>query len=260
MTELNEELENLYKLQRAAKELVHGIKDGDWRPFEPTIFVYAFFAFNSFYSIDWIRTVEQRKVTRWNYMGSEVGNSGQKMYESEKIIEIIHFIQHAFERDNDLDLEVTTNRLDFSTVVQKNLKMFLVDDVESSRHILSYITVDSNVTNSRKEKFINNYMEILQNKPEGEELVKALEGVLIFIFRVRNNIFHGTKTMLDMMETGQQKRLRIYASILLAVNETLFEAVEKQLGWDKEQIDKRIEEDRRHKNARRGSRNARVDK
>lgn len=53
MIKLYEEFNDLYKLHRAAVELKHGIYSRGWRLFEPSKFIYSFFAFNSFYSINW---------------------------------------------------------------------------------------------------------------------------------------------------------------------------------------------------------------
>ena len=68
MGDLYEQLNDLYKLQIAAKELRHGIKKESWSLFEPSKFVYAFFAFNSFYSIDWDESAKEQKLIKWEFI------------------------------------------------------------------------------------------------------------------------------------------------------------------------------------------------
>ena len=48
---------------------------------------------------------------------------------------------------------------------------------------------------------------------------------------VRNNIFHGTKTTIEMSENFQRERLEIYTNILIATNEMLFRVLKKHTGF-----------------------------
>ena len=47
-----------------AKDYKHGIAktNGQWDLFEPTRFIYAFFAFNMLYSIDWPETLNRNRL------------------------------------------------------------------------------------------------------------------------------------------------------------------------------------------------------
>ena len=55
---MRDELNDLYKLHLAAKDMQHGVWKEDWSLFYPSKLVYAFFAFNSFYSIDWEESIQ----------------------------------------------------------------------------------------------------------------------------------------------------------------------------------------------------------
>lgn len=56
------EIENLYKLHHITKKYNHIIKyePGWWKLFEPSKFIYAFFAFNSFYNFDWEQSLKNK--------------------------------------------------------------------------------------------------------------------------------------------------------------------------------------------------------
>ena len=54
-----------------AKNYNHGVQSqGKWDLFEPTRFVYAFFAFNMIYAIDWESTMQQNRL-RYQSRGSD---------------------------------------------------------------------------------------------------------------------------------------------------------------------------------------------
>ena len=60
-------------------------------------------------------------------------------------------------------------------------------------------------------------------------LIGKLKVMLRFVYLVRNNIFHGTKTTIEMSDKNQRKRLEIYSNILIATNELLFKSLENIL-------------------------------
>jgi hypothetical protein len=49
---------------------------------------------------------------------------------------------------------------------------------------------------------------------------------------VRNNIFHGSKTRIEMSDPGQQLRLLVYTAVLITMDAVFFEAAKRtDLGW-----------------------------
>lgn len=90
MPDLYEQLNDLYQLQAAAKELSRGIKKGGWKIFEPSRFVYAFFAFNSFYSINWEESAKIKELVKW-----ELNKNGVR--ESQKTIEMSKFLLNVLD-------------------------------------------------------------------------------------------------------------------------------------------------------------------
>jgi len=59
-----EEIEDLYRLHYITKKYDHiiEIKRGEWRLFEPSKFIYAYFAFNSFYNFEWNESMEKKEL------------------------------------------------------------------------------------------------------------------------------------------------------------------------------------------------------
>lgn len=82
---IDEQLTDLYKLHIVAKEWQHGIKKTCWKIFEPSRFVYAFFAFNSFYSIDWEESVREGRLVKWATEQEETENQVDKKTDSQKL-------------------------------------------------------------------------------------------------------------------------------------------------------------------------------
>ena len=64
--------------------------------------------------------------------------------------------------------------------------------------------------------------------------MEAVKKMLQFIFKVRCNLFHGSKSTTQVAEDEQIERMKIYTAILLGVNDLLFMAVEANeaiIGW-----------------------------
>lgn len=227
MNEIYDQLNDLYKLQIAASEIRHGIMREQWRLFEPSKFVYAFFAFNSFYSIDWIRSADEQKLVKWELTGAQTGGDTVAKTESQKVSELRRFVSKTI---------IDDAKVDFAKELSKKLIHYLGEDAQSTIEILKGITTDNNIDEKRKAQFIIEYEHLLRHELKGKKLNDALDIVLKFSLSVRNNIFHGTKTVIDMMHKGQQDRLKVYTSILLAVNELLFDAIEIRFEWTRKQI------------------------
>ena len=61
---------------------------------------------------------------------------------------------------------------------------------------------------------------------------KLKQDLIRFIYKVRNNIFHGTKNTIEMTGSGQRDRLEIYSSFLIATNSLLFKSLEEKLNFE----------------------------
>ena len=240
---MNSQLNDLYQLQIAARELVHGVKDSGWKLFEPSKFVYAFFAFNSFYSIDWEETKKQNQLIKWELLKKvkEITTSvGKAKTESEKISEMRKYLYNSYVKD---DKDIEGENLIANEFVIK-LKKFLKTnktDINVIKEILFRIVTDDYINEGKKASFVENFEKLYERQLRGNKFSEALYELLRFVFMVRNNIFHGSKTVIDMLDRNQQDRFEIYTAILLAVNEMLFDANEKNFKWNRNLIEESLE-------------------
>ena len=199
-----EQLDELFKLHYVAKQWDHGIRERNqgsgWRAFAPSKFVYAYFVFNSLYSIDWESSVRNETLTDLNRGDSE---------EFDKIQAMANF--------------VGINRFNLS--LPEYIKGHLDMSVEEATEEL------------RNAEIANHFKATFNKVMGGQDVSNSVESMLRFVYRVRNNVFHGTKRILHMEENGQSNRLKIYAAILLAVNELLFDAVAERFPqWNKSRV------------------------
>jgi len=230
MDNIRVQLNDLYNLHMAAIKLQHGVKRKSWKLFEPSKFIYAYFAFNSFYSINWEESLSKQELINWEYNSSK---NDEKMTESQKIREMIKFIYSTFVVDNkDKNIKEI-----FSVELSKKIIRYLPVDKREAIENLNKIVLDSNIKESDKERFISKFNLIINHEITGKDFKKAWHNVLHFVYNVRNNIFHGTKTILDMMDEDQKDRLEIYTAILLGTNEILFDSIEKRFNWTRDEID-----------------------
>lgn len=96
--------------------------------------------------------------------------------------------------------------------------------------------LDRNIDEIRKSEFVTAFTSLLNGELEGKDLHNALNTTLKFVVAVRNSIFHGTKSVLDMLVESQQRRIIVYTSILLSVNELLFDAIERNFEWSRNKL------------------------
>lgn len=245
MNDFHQELDDLYKLQAAARELVHGIQeDGQtWKLYEPSRFIYAFFAFNSFYSINWDDSVRSCRIVQWN-------ENDENKKQSAQICAMTKFIYNTLTNRVDLNKSPTKEAgAKFIEVFKGKYGKYNEASVEEILTKLDRIETDHRITQVQKEKFLDNISIIFKAMYANKQYADALYDVLYFIYNVRNNIFHGTKTILDMMGRHQRKRLDVYTALLLAVNDLLFDAIVKNTRWEgKELIDHQLENKRTRNN------------
>ena len=206
-----EQISDLHRLHCVTKDFNHIIEyqTGAWKMFKPSKFIYAYFAFNTLYNYDWPKSIEAN--TR---VLIEDGKSERSKYTS-----MITFIK------NNSDFDSHTNGfIKRMMTYNKNNLRYTKDQLIT---ILNGITLDVNVKSSTKANFIEHIDKMLEeNKLSSKSLKKY---ILELIYLVRNNIFHGTKNTIAMTESDQQKRLTIYTSILIGVNEMLFTTLQQQL-------------------------------
>ncbi len=215
---MEELLKDLHRLHLVTKDFNHIIEyeHGSWKMFEPSRFVYSFFAFNTFYNFDWQTTIDTKTLS--NFPKIEKDGKEQEPSEGTKYKALIDFIfKYATEEDkaNFISFVKRPNRRENPT--PNNVLINCIDG----------ITPDNRITESEREAFKKEFKKLI----ETETLLqgKLKNEIIRFIYLVRNNIFHGTKTTIEMSDKNQRKRLEIYSNILIATNELLFKILNRVL-------------------------------
>lgn len=222
MIDIEEQLNELYSLHRACLEFKHGVlrEHAPWKLYKPSQFVYAYFTFNSIYSFDWASSFEQKKLLEWQAEIDIQSNKEKQPSESKKFKGMV--------------------KTCFKILGNTAPKIFLsflkecLSEIPNPDKELENIIPDSRITSEEAADFRTHFYEICHSKltpSESRKVLKVLIEVLIFIYKVRNNIFHGEKSVINMMDEEQQRRLIIYRAILLATNELFFEAASEKIGW-----------------------------
>ena len=197
-------LKNIEIAYLFAKQMNHGINRSeysDWQLFEPSKFIYAYFSFNMLYDIDLERSIEKDRI-------------------------VIH----------PGDVKTGKRILYLTNFIHKNLdaiyeKMSAVDYdriVENSKDIRRDKTIDKkDIYLSPRNSFLENYkiaIRGLQRKTLSQDNHYRL---LSFCNQIRNNIFHGAKTISHMQIQEQRNRLVDYTNIILKTMDLTFEIIEQ---------------------------------
>ena len=248
MQEYLQSIDDVYKLHLISKNINHGIGTGyhginQWRLFEPSRFVYAFFAYNTIYSINWRKTVEKNEIINWDANNpNDTINREVRMSETKKMRELSKFIYetHIFSEENK---DLSDNKKKFAEHYKKtlfdNITLVKIKE-ECIASTLRYITTDKRITTEDKERFRKNLLNLIEGNLINKDFTRAVDSLMVFIYNVRNNIFHGSKTILEMSNDGQRERLLLYAAIIMTMNDLLFEALEKATNWHSEVVDDQI--------------------
>lgn len=188
----------------------HGVQlQGKWDLFEPTRFVYAFFAFNMIYAIDWDLSLQKDRL---NYQ--KKGNQNNAKMQMQDLINfIVHYDDKAFEKaleemDNNRDLYSVVSHLeeDYNSIqpsVRRTGNTIAQDFLIAAKRFSDHIDLSD-----------TDHFDLLQMS-----------------YTVRNNIFHGEKKAQQMKEKGHRKRLLFYGNIILATNESFFNVMRDNFNY-----------------------------
>lgn len=214
-----------YIMPRSVKPLVH---DPQSRPrdFKASAFVYAFFTFNALYSVDWEES--QRKP----YM-EPVAASG---FQQERFCKMVAF---CYKNHHDAATVYTTRLKEYCMLLgvrdpiqalapmramsRQSMESKLAKQFKERQGKSDEIAINS--IEEFKQAFQSVYSwqsDALENSLEDHRI--AINGLLYFVYLVRNNTFHGSKDV-TQLNRQQEQRLLVYAAILMAVNELLLETV-----------------------------------
>lgn len=194
-----------------ARNLDHGVsQEGEWKLFEPSKFIYSFFALNMIYEINWKNTLKSQKKL-WYH---------QSVKTHTKLYFLIEFIYSSSEF-----IDFHTEYKEFGS---------LISLIKNSQKIKS----DPNITRinnceklSNKESFLNNYIMSISNLNYDNFGVDDHYNLLAFTYQIRNNIFHGEKTAGMMTLKDQRERLVDYTNVVLVTLELFFNVLDKDFDY-----------------------------
>ena len=244
MEEFYQNINDLYNLHLVSRRIEHGIgydKDSsNWRLFEPSKFVYAFFAYNTFYSIDWASSVREHRIICWDEEESHLKqNYTECMKEYKKMKYLREFVYSScIDLDNERD--INERKVFFAENYSNNLRKNIEESkikVETLEVILQQIVTDFSILQCDKDHFIKQLNGLVEGNLINKKFKDAVDDVMYFIYKVRNNIFHGSKTILDMSADKQRERLLIYTAIIITLNDLLFNTLEKTTDWSPKEVD-----------------------
>ena len=180
--------------------LQHGIREGgDWRVYNPTHFMYVYSFFNTLYAIDWKSSIEC----------GEIVSHPEGKYEKSKIGQMISFCTSdpLFRKKyKSIFLKIITN----------------IFSEERIDRIIDTIVPDTNPLGNIGNDEIYSLRSNVLSLFKGNFYRSTITEIMKFIFCIRNNIFHGTKTLNTMLEAKQQTKLLLYSYFIIAVNQMLF--------------------------------------
>lgn len=197
----------LHRVHCDNSELQYYAERPGGRPFSImplTPFVYEFFLFNSLYQVDW---------------EASSGASGlvfhEGGYESTKQRAFINFVKpHAIKKPADLYRA-------FEPLIH-------IDRMEGE---WTRVTPDSRISTSNGAKFFSAILKFQtllgqcktpQDVPTNKRTFDILVNCTYYINQVRNNIFHGSKTLEDVNERNQKRRIEVYDLFLKGLTSLFF--------------------------------------
>ena len=174
----------------------HGIMVRDqWTDYYPTHFVYSFFAFNSLYNIDWEKSIKEGELTQFS----------RNEYEYTKQE---RFISFCF--DDDVFVGIyKVYYLNYLTASRS------VEEILSSLKDISFRGLPRRL----RESFYSNCYKLFNQGVFNKDM---MFDIISFLYRIRNNVFHGAKSVKDMEDLGQQNRLKIYSAFIIGINQMVF--------------------------------------
>ena len=184
---------------------------GQWNMFEPTRFVYAFFAFNMLYSVDW-----KSKHGIENYTTHSASSRITAKDQFYALVEFIHL--HSPSAFEESLLALDANRDMYADVSSLNWDK---NSSQPSRAIkgetiASAFLIASKKFSTKVQLDVNDHFAMLEMS-----------------YAVRNNLFHGNKKAQEMKEHGHRRRLIHYANIILATNDSFFEVMKRNFSYSR---------------------------
>lgn len=226
--DLKLEIRKLFALHEATLRLEHAFREvalsgSTWQVFTPSRFIYAFFTFNSIYGFDWQSSFDEQKVIRW-----QQNDKGRYPTEEEQFKAYFGYVNAQLSPDTPTI---------FSEKLNQMLDWFGITDPVTALEHIDLVNANKKLKKLSK-KVPNQFSVVLKGDQNPDEFYLSVSILLEFVYKVRCNLFHGTKTMVQLLNMEQQKRLLIYTALLITTNSLLFRVTEKSnIGWVKVSVE-----------------------
>ncbi len=170
-------------------------------------FIYEFFLFNSLYSINWEESTKNKQLSYYERTNQDKQQKGYLEYLRTIVEKDMSLLHRAFK------------------------PLTILYGLFDTDGRWNQVTEDSRVTSKDGEEFFKNikYFTVeLRKQFEKEEDIdldlffRRLKECVKFIYKVRNNIFHGSKSLGVYSDSFQNNRLIVYSYIIIGLNSLLF--------------------------------------
>ncbi|MFX0204203.1 MAG: hypothetical protein ACFFCW_49530 [Candidatus Hodarchaeota archaeon] len=227
--DLKIEIRKLLALHEATVRLEHGVREvqppgSAWRVFIPSRFIYAFFTFNSIYAFDWQSSFDRRKAIRWQ----PDKENGKYPGQDDQLKAYLKYINNQLSPDT---------QTFFGDELKRMIDLFSINEpVDALRHV-KLVNANKKIKNLSKQLSKHLY-SVLESNQKSDDFYKSAYHLLKFVYKVRCNLFHGKKTRVQLLNSKQQERFKIYTALLIAANSLLFKLAEKaNIGWKKVSVE-----------------------
>lgn len=208
---LNNKIKSIELSYLFSRNLDHGINQGDeWKLFEPSKFIYSFFSLNMIYEVDWYNSIKVRN--QLSYQGD--------VYAHTKLYNLLEFI---YKSNNYFDFYEEYKNFGVIEKLIENSKSISEDPNINRINNCEKLTV--------RDTFLKNYRDAIQNISKAVVAVEDHYNLLAFTYQIRNNIFHGEKTVGMMTLKDQRERLIDYTNIVLTTLEMFFCILERNYDY-----------------------------
>jgi len=175
-----------------------------------TPFVYEFFIFNSLYQVDWVQSFEL------GYLAFHPDN----YLETKQQNEFMKFIKQK-SRQNPQHIHRAFLPLSFLAPVEGAWTKVTPD---------ARITVEQGQSFFKKIRILQDIIletSIPKEMPITKKVYELIKDCSYYIYLVRNNIFHGSKTLGEVYEPNQRRRIEVYDLFLKGITSLFFLSVGK---------------------------------
>lgn len=211
--ESNDILYELHILHYFSVNQKHFLKIKDnFRLFEPTKFVYSYFSFSTIFNYDWSKLLDKKDIVPHQKRKVFFDNGDYKEHEEYEKIKIERYLNFIFDNIS------SKNRKEF---IQKIMNNKTLEEIKKLIDSSKLKKNDLNTLNKSFKYLVKDYSD-----SDGIEIFKRrIINITNIVGSVRNNIFHGSKGIIKMIETEQRDRLMFYSNFINSLNEQFFKVI-----------------------------------